>query len=188
MGLVTGLLIFILLSLIGFSFLNKKFSRFFLTFINPGWVVVGFSFLLMGENIFFREFTKSSMALSLLYLPFLFRLSFQQKLEDLNKQVKVSGLFPVSWFKIYREVIFPQSLPLICFLSGLGALWACGDFALTGLIMNNQSVSTLALDIQNLVGNYRLEQALVLLVPLMIVSFFVFFVFQGLSRVSTRKL
>ena len=183
-GLLTGLLVFTLLSMIGFSFFNKKFSRFFLTFINPGWVVVGFSFLLMGENIFFSKFIKSSMALSLLYLPFLFRLSFQQKLKDLNKQVLVSGLFPVSWFKTYRELIFPQSLPLICFLSGLAAFWACGDFALTGLVINNDSLSTLALDIQALIQNYRLEQALVLFIPLMILSFLVFFVFQGLSHIS----
>lgn len=186
-GLTTGLLVFILLSIIGFSFLNKKFSRFFLTFINPGWAVVGFSFLLMGENILFSKFVKSSMALSLLYLPLLFRLSFQEKLKDLSKQVLVSGLFPVSWFKIYREVIFPQSLPLICFLSGLAALWACGDFALTGLIINSDSVSTLATDIQSLIQNYRLEQALILLIPLMILSFLIFFIFQGLSSISTRN-
>ncbi len=187
MGFTTGIFIFVLLSMVGFSFLNKKFSKLFLTFINPGWVVVGFSFLLMGGEGVAAKFIKSSMALSVLYLPFLFRLSFQQTLQDLGDQVNISGLFPVSWCKIHKEVIFPQILSLVCFLSGLAALWACGDFALTGLVMNSDSVSTLALDIQALVNNYRLEQALVLLLPLMIVSFFVFFVFQGLFYVSNRK-
>ena len=187
MGLTTGFLIFVLLSMISFSFLNKKFSKLFLTFINPGWVVVGFSFLLMGGEEIPAKFIKSSLALSILYLPLLFKLCFQKKLGDLGEQVKISDLFPVSWFKIHREVILPQSLFLICFLSGLAALWACGDFALTGLVINNGSVSTLALDIQGLVNNYRLEQALVLLPPLIVISFLVFFIFQGLFYASCGK-
>ena len=188
MGLLTGVLVFVLLSAVSFSFLNKKFSRLLLILMNPGWVVVGFSFVLMGGRGSSLGFFKACVALSILYLPFLFRISFQQKLQDLVEQVKVSTLFPVSWFKIYKEVIWPQSLPLICFLSGLAALWACGDFALTGLVVNSHLVSTLALDVQAMINNYRLEQALTLLLPLLIVSSVVFFIFQGLSYATSRKI
>ena len=187
LGLTTGLLVFILLSLVSFSFLNNQFSKLFLTFINPGWVVVGFSLLLMEGEGFSAKLIKSSVGLSILYIPFLFKLGLQQKLESLIEPVKISNLFSISWFKVYKELIFPESFFIICFLSGLVGLWACGDFALTGLMMNNGAFSTLALDIQNFVNNYRLEQAMGVLPLLIFVGFFVFFVFQGIFHVSRGK-
>ena len=74
---------------------------------------------------------------------------------------------------------------MICFLSGLGALWACGDFALSGMLLGDDM--TLALQMKSLFTNYRLEQALVLLIPLVILSVIIFLIFQGLSYVCRRS-
>lgn len=187
-GMSTGLSVFILLSLLSFSFLSQRLSRYFLSLVSPGWVVVGFAFLLMPGDQPGLSLLKVGIALSILYLPYLFRLQFFQTLKDLRGQVELAQVFPVSWWKVFSQVIWPQCLPAICFLSGLAGLWACGDFALTGIVVSGSNTSSLALDMKNLISSYRLEQSLLLLLPLLFSTFIVFFLFQGLSYVGRRKI
>lgn len=187
-SLLTGFFVFVILSLLAFCFLNQNWSRFIVAMVNPGWVIVGFSFLLMPGDSDGAVLAKIAMALNLLFLPFLFRLSFNQQLKALEAQVRLAELMPVSWQKIFFSIIWPQCLPGICLLSGLASLWAAGDFALSSIVVGSSQLSTLALDMKLLILSYRLEQAMTLLLPLLVVSLVVFFIFQGLAYVSRRKI
>lgn len=186
-GLSTGLLLFVLFSLLSFSFLEKHFSRFLLAMISPGWVIVAFSLLLLGGQSDGWSLTKIAIALAILYLPYLFRLSFYQKIKDLSTQVRLAQTFPVSWTKIFLQIIWPQCLPTLCFLSGVGALWACGDFAVSGILMSSAQVNTLALEMKNLLTAYRVEQAILLFLPLLLTSLVVFMIFWGLGLASGKR-
>lgn len=186
-GLLTGFLVFIILSVLSFCYMSLSFSKLLLGFVHPGWVLVGFSFLLLGNDARHSVLLKNSVALMILFAPFLYRLSLFQKLEKLGHQVKVAQLFSVSWWKIFCMIIWPQVFATICFLSGLASLWACGDFALSSVVMSGSDISTLALEMKDLTTSYRFEKAIILLIPLLVVSSIVFFIFQGLSYVSRRK-
>jgi len=187
-GLIVSSGVFVFLSLLSFSFLNQFLSQVLLSFINPGWVLVGFSFLLLGLSGKLANLLLLGVALTLAYVPFLFRLSFSRQLQQIESQVRFAQSFPVSWRRIFLRVIWPQTLAPICFLSGLAGLWACGDFAMSEIILGSNEIRTLAMDIKVLLSTYRLEKALLLLYPLLIVSFIVFFIFQGLAYVSCRNI
>lgn len=186
-GLGTGLILFFFFTLLCFSFLETHFSRFLLAMISPGWVIVAFSFLLIGGQNEVLDLGKTTLALAILYLPYLFRLSFYRKIKDLSEQVKIAQTFPVSWNRIFLQILWPQCLPMIGFLSGVGALWACGDFAVSGILLGSAEVSTLALQMKNMLSSYRIEQAILLLLPLLAASLVVFGVYWGIAFVSCRK-
>jgi thiamine transport system permease protein len=187
LGFVVGLLTLLFLCLLSWSFIRGRASWFLAAFVHPGWVVVGFSFLLIGGRGAFFDLFKTSLALTLIYLPFLYRLSFKRNLESLQNQVQVTETFPTPWGKTFRQVLFPQLLPHLTLLSGLAGLWACGDFAMTGLLFQDPQLSTLGLEMKELLSNYRDEQALQLLWPLVISGTIVFVTFQGLTYVSRQK-
>jgi ABC-type spermidine/putrescine transport system permease subunit II len=86
---------------------------------------------------------------------------------------------------IFSKIIFPQVLPSILFLSGLGAFWTIGDFAMTQIIYGKDV--TLALYIQSLVGSYRLEQANLLMFLLLFLGFMVFILFKEMRHVVSQK-
>ncbi len=186
-ALLTGLGTFTLLTLVAFSFCSDRWSRFLLAMVHPGWVVVGFAFLLLGGVGQVSDFLKIGSALTILYFPFLFRLAFYENLQHLRQQVLVARSFPVSWLKIFSQVLWPQCLSVMALLSGIAAVWACGDFAMTGLLSQSTEVSTLASDMKGLLANYRIEQSLLYLWPLVVVSALVFFLFQGLAYVGSKK-
>jgi NADH:ubiquinone oxidoreductase subunit H len=78
-------------------------------------------------------------------------------------------------------------LPSICLLSGLAGLWACGDFAITGFFVESGGVQTLAFQMKEVLSQYRSDQAVDFLWPLLLCGAVVFIVFQGLSYVSGQK-
>ncbi len=186
-SLVTGILTFLFLTALSYAFLQNTIGRWLLSFVYPGWVILGFAFLLLPGESTLARMLKTSVALSFLYLPFVYRLIFHQVLKDLTFQVKVSSTFPVPWRKIFFNVIFPQVLPSIAFLSALSSLWAAGDFAITGLLINSHSSSTLAYEMKELMANYRLEKALMYMPSLLISSLLLFLLFSGIAYVSRSK-
>ncbi len=187
-GLGVGFFCFISLSILTYSFLRHPWSKILLAFVHPGWVVVGFAFLLLPGQSTAVSFLKIIAALTILYVPFLYRLSFHERLKDLQAQVQVTANFSVCWKRIFLVILFPQILPTVCFLSGLAGLWACGDFAITGFFIETAEVQTLAFQMKELLSHYRSEQAVQFLWPLLLCGAVVFFVFQGLSYVSRPKI
>jgi ABC-type Fe3+ transport system permease subunit len=186
-SLLTGLQIFFYLSALSFAYLPEKSGKWLLSLVYPGWVIVGFAFLLLPGDSAFLRLIKISSAQALLYLPFVYRLSFHQKLKDLKKQMMISSTLPTPWVKTFRQVVFPQVLPQMAFLSGLCSLWAAGDFAITGLLIDSQHSGSLAYEIKELMSNYRLEKALLYMPSLLLSSLLVFLLFSGITYVSRSK-
>jgi thiamine transport system permease protein len=188
LGLSTGVIVFIMLSIHCYCFLNAQYTRWIDSLMNPSWVILGFSLLLLPGDLPVFRFIKISFGLSILFFPFLLRLVFNQKMQSLTYQVRVAEVFQVSWAKTYWQIIFPQCLPSICFLSGLAGLWACGDFALSGILLESSQSTSLALEMKSLISSYRMDKALLLLWPLLLCSITVFLVFQGIGHVCRRKI
>ncbi len=186
-GLGVGMLSFLLLTILAFCFISGWMGRVLRAFVHPGWVIVGFAFLLLPGQSVGSSFVKIIFALALLYIPFLYRLSFHESLQNLRTQVQVSANLPVTWSKVYFQILFPQLLPKICLLSGLSGLWACGDFAITGFFVETSEVQTLAFQMKQVLSHYRSEQAVNFLWPLLFCGAVVFFSFQGLIYVSGQK-
>ncbi len=187
-GLLTGFFMLIWLSMVSFCFLSTKKSQILLSWMNPGWVVVGFSLLLMGGEGRVVSLFKTSLGLSLLFFPYLYRLSMDRHLKSLSSQILVAETFPVPWNRIFLKIIWPQMIPHICLLSALAGLWALGDFALAEILLSSSQTPSLALEMKDLMTSYRLNSALALVLPLLFPAVFVFLVFQGLSYVSGRKI
>lgn len=188
LSLAVGLSVFCLLSLLTYSFQGFFLSRLLLSLVHPGWVIVGFAFLLMPGKGPLSDLLKMTLGLTILYVPFLYRLSFHQALQDLSGQKRVCEILPVSWNKTFMSILWPQLLPTICLLSGLAALWASGDFAITGLLLQSPQVSTLGYEMKSLLSNYHSEQAVNLMWPMLLSGGIVFVIFQGLGNVSRKKI
>ena len=186
-GLSVALCSFVILSLLVFCFMNHRWTRILISWVQPGWVIVGFSFLLISGNDSFWRLILMILALSILYLPYLLRLNFFGSLNDLKDQVKVSRNFPVSWWTVFKQVLWPQTLPTICLLSGLAGVWACGDFAMGDILIDPSQGGSLALKMKHLLSNYRLEKAIELSLPLIVCCAIIMAVFQGFSYVSRKK-
>ncbi len=187
-GLGVGFSCFLGLSILTYCFLRQPWSKILLAFVHPGWVVVGFAFLLLpGQSTGF-SFLKIIGALTILYVPFLYRLNFHERLKDLQSQIQATANFSVRWNRVFLVILFPQILPTLCFLSGLAGLWACGDFAITGFFVETAEVQTVAFQMKEMLSHYRSEQAVQFLWPLLLCGAVVFFVFQGLSYVSRPKI
>ncbi len=187
-GLLTGFLTLILLSLMGFAFITHRQSRILLSWVNPGWVVVGFSLLLIpGEGFVFGVF-KISFGLTILFFPYLYRLSMDQEIKGYGSQVSLAQTFPVSWSKIFFRILWPQMMPKICLLSSIAGLWALGDFALSEILLSSSHQTSLGLKMKLLMTSYQLNSAMNLVLPLLFASIFVFLVFQGFSYVCRRKI
>ena len=185
LSLGCGLLSFLILSTIGFVFVRGKSSRFLFVFVPPGWMFIAFSLFLFGPSD--KSFTSMKViwGLALIFVPYLYRLSLHSALSSLTHQVDVARTMGVSWFKIYLQVLWPQLLPTISLMSGIAAFWAAGDFAISSVLF--QEDISLALKMKSLMLNYRMDQALVLVPLLLLVSIVVFSVFQGMGYVCRRK-
>ncbi|MEM7645771.1 MAG: ABC transporter permease subunit [Pseudomonadota bacterium] len=187
-GLLTGGGLFVLMLVVSFCFVSQRKSRFLLAMVHPGWVLVAFAFLLMPGQGGFLEILKICLALSILYFPFLYRMSLHRSLEDLRNQIGVARSFPAPWHAVVFHIIWPQVFPTICFMASIAAVWACGDFGVVGVVSASGEVSGLAVEMQSLMANYRLGEAMSLLPPLLALSLIVFSIFQGISIVGRREL
>ena len=190
MGLSTGWSLLTLFSALAYCYPTAQTLRGLFFFITPSGVVLGFSLFLMGDLVNWmspwgQSLLKVTWALTLIYGPYLYRLFYFSKLSQLRKQVQWAQVMGVGWNRIFFLVLWPQLLPHICFLSGLGALWACGDFALSSMLVEGNL--SLTLKIQSLFKSYRLQEALNLLWPLIFSCGIVYSVFQGLAYVCYRS-
>lgn len=187
-SLLTALMTLLVASLLSYSFVKPEWSRWLLAWTHPGWVIMGFSLLLLGPESPFWSLLKNALGLSLLFLPYLYRLTIHRELQELRGQVMVAQIFPVSWFKIYWFVILPAIFPSICAVAILAGWWALGDFALSEILLAPVGVQTLAMEMKNALSTYDQAQALALLTSLWIPGVVLILIFQGMSYVSCRRI
>lgn len=176
-GFFVGLGVFVLLLLTASLGFKSYFRKFLTFYVSPSLVLMGFSYLLLAQqyDLEMIKYFSLFLALSVLFWPIFYRLRLEALLESLEFQFNLAQTLGASYFFILKKIIFPQILKYIGFASGVAALWASGDFALS-LILLPKDVS-LSLVIHSLLSSYRWEQAatysfLLLLLGLCLFSLF----------------
>jgi ABC-type Fe3+ transport system permease subunit len=187
LSVFTGFVLMGILSLVALTYRSSKlFDKFLLSYVPLSTVLIALGFLLIHLNLGFIEpDIKVVIAMVILFLPVLYRLELKTRLQSLDSQVEVAQLMGASHALIFNQIVFPQVFPSILFLSGLGAFWTIGDFAISQIIYGEHV--TLALYIQSLVGSYKLELANVLVFLLLFLGFFVFILFREMRHVVSQK-
>lgn len=186
LSLSTGLVLMLFLSLTAYAYGNKIFDKFLMSFIPLSTVLIGLGLLVVDFKLGYIEADiKFLLAMVVLFLPTLYRFQLKSQLQSLESQIEVARLMGAKDFFIFRKIIFPQTASSILFLSGLGAFWAIGDFAISQIIYG-KSV-TLALQIQSLLGAYRLEFANLLVLLLLLLGTLIFIMFKEMKYVVSQK-
>ncbi len=177
-GMGTGIVTFILLSLVAFALRDLFLGRFLMAYTGASTAFMGFAFLLMGSESLWSVGLKWVLGLSLLFLPALYRLKGESLLSRLRTQAQVANLMGAKAGMSFAKIIFPQCLKIFCFLSGVSAFWAVGDFAYSSIVAGEHS--HLALLIQDLLGAYRLKLATALTWLLIFIGALCFLLFTSL--------
>lgn len=185
----TGILIaflFLVLSLTGFH------DRLFLLlqkFLAPSTAFLCFSLLLMlisikGEGGI-QAWIIWSVGFAYLVLPTLFRWGWSQELSSLRNQIEVAEVMGAGKKQIFFEIILPQVSKPLALLSGVGAFWALGDFAMGKFLIGEPK--TLSMLIETLLSAYRLQAALALMGLLLVLGLIIMALFYGVEIVYRRE-
>lgn len=178
-GFFVGLGVFTLLLLTASLGVKSYFRKFLTFYINPSLVLLGFSYLLLAQqyNLYIVKYLLLFTALSVLFWPIFYRFKLEALLESLEFQFNLAQTLGASYFFILKKIIFPQILKYVGFASGVAALWASGDFALS-VILLPKDVS-LSLVIHSLLSSYRWEQAANYSFVLLLLGLFLFYLFNN---------
>lgn len=171
-GLAVGIGLWIFFSVTLFYQNNKTLEKFLLGFISPSGAIIGFSLIIIS---YFYEMGFLALGLILAFFTTLYRLGFINRMDSVENQIRVAELLGASRLHIFKSIQWPQMAASIGFLSGLGALWSVGEFAVTGMYLrNNKTLSLLA---EQLAASYRLEAATIILLFIFIIGVGLFFTF-----------
>lgn len=164
--------------------LNISGQRLLRVLCVPSVTIVAFGFSLWSiEGVF--GFFYTAFALALIFVPVLFRLGVYQNLVLLQTQIDSARQLGADTVFLFHRVVLPQIAHHIFLLSGLSAVWAMSDFAVSRLILERDW--SLGLWIQSLVQQYRWDVAVAGCWLLILCGFIVFFFFWRVARVSRQK-
>ena len=185
-GLLTGFLTLGLLSAVGFCMEKTFLRKFLIAHFISSTAFLGFSFLLIwGDNIM-ETLLKTCLGLSILFLPSLFKGAGEAVLSSLKTHCVVASQMGAGpWLK-FTHIIWPKCASVFLFLSGISAFWACGDFALSSLIITHPQ-KPLAILIQDLFSSYRAELAVLLVWLMICMGTLCMLVFWGLAFKMSRE-
>ena len=151
----------------------------------PSSILTGFALLILWRDVGLASLIKISIGLTLLFLPVLYRLSWDAKLSQLQGQIQTAETMGASRLLIFSRVMWPQLQPVAAKLCALAAFWAWGDFALSKMVAERTlSVSLL---VQSLMGSYRLSSATALVWLMLAGSAITYFIVWSLVNVASRK-
>jgi thiamine transport system permease protein len=183
-SLGVGLMHLLLFITIAYVSPNARLNRFLNGYLAPSPVITGFAFLLLPGEGDIWNILKLIVALTLILLPLLYRWIVHTELAALNGQIRVARTLGAPWWMIFGEIVWPQAAPQVMRACGLAALWASGDFALSSILA--EDVETLPLIMEGLIGNYRMEAAQVLMLPLLTIGLGMYFLFVRMARYVAR--
>lgn len=184
LALAVGLLHLLIFLVIAFVSPHAKLRRFLNGYLSPSPVITGFALLLVPGEGDVWNILKTVMALTLISVPLLYRWIVHSALAGISGQIGMARTLGASWSSILFEIVWPQVSSPLMRACGLAALWASGDFALTGILAGN--VTTLPLVMEDLIGNYRMEMAQVLMIPLVAIGLGTYYLFVRAGRYVTR--
>lgn len=183
-SLAVGLLHLIIFLLIAFVSPHAKLRRFLNGYLSPSPVITGFALLLVPGEGEIWSLLKTVLALTMISVPLLYRWIVHSALAGVSGQIGMARTLGASWSNILFEIVWPQVSAPLMRASGLAALWASGDFALTGILAGG--VLTLPLVMEDLIGNYRMELAQVLMIPLVAIGLGTYYLFVKMGRYVSR--
>lgn len=185
LGITCGILSYVALMLIAYCWPKWWFEKFLAGYVAPSTSLACFSFLILAPNEGFYPYIKIPLALVLLSLNGLFRMGWNSSLQSLEKQTRVAYAMGASREMIFKKVVFPQITERAGMLAGIASVWACGDFAVSR-ILAHRDVS-IAMMTDSLMSGYRLDQASVLSLLIIVSGVICFLVCMGGSVVLRRK-
>lgn len=175
LGLVVGLLHLLAFLAVAYASPHARLARFLNGYLAPSPAITGFGLLLVP---FGPAALRLSLALTLFSFPLLYRWLVHAALARLRDQVMIARTLGASWSSILFDVVWPQAAGPILNACALAAVWAVGDFALSGILLDDGE-ATLPLLMQNYLNNYRFDQAAFLLAPLLGAALCVYLFFRG---------
>jgi thiamine transport system permease protein len=184
-GISTGVFVWTVGSLTAFYSEHYYLQKFFQSYLAPSPVIMGVFIYSISFVLKPPSFLSLAVILGLLWFSGLYRLYIAPSLSSLKSQIQVAKTLGASQTLIFTAVIFPQIASNLGRAAALAALWAIGEFALSGFI--SSSDFHLAMVIKTLSSHYRLSAALLLSWILLAVGLICYFFFIGVSRVISRK-
>lgn len=163
--------------------------RFLSVYQGPPAVIVGILFF--GLSAWLGPWFKLPVELQLIlgfifiYYPALFRMGLGAHLKNWGQLIEVSQVLGATPWKTTKEIVWPLAIRPIAFISGVGSMWVCGDFALSSMLTSQDF--HLGLWAKSLAGSYRLDAAGLLLFCLYLISFLIFLMWRKLGDVLSRK-
>ena len=181
LSLSVGALTLLFLVGICFSYQYKKARRFIASFTPPGVSFMGFAFLLLP---FYNEtavLIKWTLGLSLLLFPWVFRFRGERALESLSSQVETAQFLGANETLIFKKILWPSHRSLFFLCAGITSFWACADFSYSLIVSSGHW--NLSLLLYDLLSSYRLNEALLLAVLLLLLSSFSFLFWRVLDLI-----
>ncbi|MGE0525636.1 MAG: ABC transporter permease [Bdellovibrionales bacterium] len=163
---------------------HARLNRFLNGYLAPSPVITGFGLLLIPVDGDLINLGKLVLALSLISIPYLYRWIVHSALASVRGQVITARALGASWRSILVDVVWPQTASPLLRASGLAAVWAAGDFALSGILIGE--AQTLPLVMESLLSRYRFEAAQLLMLPLVILCLLIYAIFMGAARYVSR--
>lgn len=184
-GMTVGCMIYAGLMLIAYCWPKKWFEKFLAGYVAPSTSLACFCLLIIAPNGGIYPFIKIPLALMLLSLNSLFRMGWDSELTALQTQMTAAYAMGASAKQIFWEIQFPQMSARAGILAGIGSVWACGDFAVSRILAHRDL--SIAMMTETLMSSYRLNQATVLSLLIVVAGLICFALCVGGSRVLRRK-
>lgn len=184
-GLSVGALCYAGLMLIAYLWPKQWFEKFLNGYVAPSTSLACFALLILGPNEGVFPFLKIPLALTILSLNGLFRMGWDGELHSLQSQMTVAYSMGASSKQIFKEILFPQLSTRAGVLAGIASIWACGDFAVSRILAHRDL--SIAMMTETLMSSYRLNQATVLSLLIVVSGLICFAACVGGSRVLRRK-
>lgn len=161
------------------------FRKILTGYVAPSVALTGFTILFFWRGLGVATFAKIAIGLSVLSLPSFYRFEWDSLLRRLITQTQVARTLGATRGLIFRRIVLPQLTRPMFFLGGLSALWAWGDFALSGIVA--ERTVTLAMASRGLMESYRLDSAILLGWMAVLGGFVTFAIFTGVGNVLGSK-
>jgi thiamine transport system permease protein len=184
-GFGSGFLIVILLLLLAYQPPQGWLAKIWTGYAAPSSVLIGFSLLILWRSFGFASYIKIILGLGLVMIPAFYRYEWRAALDSLQGQVLIAQTLGAGPWLIFSRVIYPQVIARACFIGGMAALWAWGDFALSSVL--GERTLTLAMAAQQMMGAYRLDGATFVVWILMLGGLATFAIFTGAGYVLGSK-
>jgi thiamine transport system permease protein len=181
----TGLLTYCLGMIISYFAEYNILHRFFQSYLAPSPIIMGVFIYSLSWFKYLPNFLSLSIILCILWFSSLYRLYLAPTLFGLNNQIQTARTLGARSPLIFWSITLPQIAESLGQTAALAALWAVGEFALSGFISGEDF--HLAMIIKTLSSHYRLSAAILLSWILLFSGLVCYFIFIGASRVLSRK-